>query len=486
MAATRIRGWLEEPLYQTTYLGRSYGLASLTGNVPKEWPVVACWKRTEGRAEKLDDLGIVFPWGYLNDRPSSWIGQHKPAGKPANPLLGVLQHENKMIYVMQPRERKFIEEVAEKEGISSICSRFSVYTYGDEHHPEVWINQNRAEKFPVTARAGDVIALRDGVSYMGLVPLPTTDLGRKQQVVIRREGPRLTISSYIMDRQEPLHPDEESWKQLADATTGWVVEMGEESEYGSFDEFRSHLKKGRLKTRWDEADRTLHVGWTSSGDTMHLSHFTGHVRESHMEYVVPSVTGDGMVNTRWPWLKKGIDLDCPQGQLGTAERLQKAGAVLETVEGQPALLRVEPISGRYEAVNPYIDPTPLTFRLPGGMIIRSEGPIGLCRITARPEANTVSVDYHLPPPEGDLGVELLKHNSEEGEHAGVYSVEPLVKKFFREGVDIEGARGDSARTLLIASPQGAPAVTLNGKLVDGPFHRIEADGRVWCRVRVAP
>jgi hypothetical protein len=204
-----------------------------------------------------------------------------------------------------------------------------------------------------------------------------------------------------------------------------------------------------------------------------------------MEYVVPSVTGLGMVNTRWPWLEKGIDLDCPQGQLGTAERLEKAGAVLETVQGQPALLRVEPISGRYEAVNPFIDPTPLTFRLPGGMTVRSEGPIGLCRITARPEKNQITVDYHLPPPEGDLGVELLKRDAEAGQHAGVYEVEPFIRRFFRKGVDIEGARAASARTLLVSSETGPPTVTLNGKKLSGSFQRTDVDGQTWYRVPVA-
>lgn len=486
VAATRIRGWLEEPLYHTTYLGRSYGLASLTGNVPKEWPVVACWKRTAGRAQTLDDLGIVFPWGYLNDRPSSWIGQHKPAGRPANPLLGVLQHENTMIYVMQPRERTFLEELAELEGIRSICSRFSIYTYGEGHAPKVWINGARATEFPLTAGAGDVIALRDGVSYMALVPLPTTDLGRKEQVVIRREHPRMTISSYIMDREEPLHPDEAMWNKLADATTGWIVEMGDEAEYGSFEKFRRHVGAGQLKTRWDAAERNLHVSWTGGEDTLELGHHTGHVRDHVQNYVVPSATlRYQRVNGRWPWPAKGIDLDCPQGQLGTAERLEKGGAVLETVEGQPALLRVEPTSGRYEAVNPFIDPTPLRFRLPGGMTIRSEGPIGLCRINARPEQNHLTVDYHLPPPAGDTGVELLKADAEAGQHAGVYEVEPLTRKFFRPGMDIEGARGNSARTLLIRSEQGPPTVTLNGDPLGGPFQEIQTHGRTWYRVPVA-
>ena len=42
--------------------------------------------------------------------------------------------------------------------------------------------------FPVSLKAGQVITIKDGVSYIGIIPLPATDLGRTDEVVIGSGG----------------------------------------------------------------------------------------------------------------------------------------------------------------------------------------------------------------------------------------------------------------------------------------------------------
>jgi len=117
--------------------------------------------------------------------------------------------------------------------------------------------------------------------------------------------------------------------------------------------------------------------------------------------------------------------------LGKAARLEKGGALLETVEGQMALLKVEPISKTYEAINPFIDPTPFRLGTPEGVIVKAERSIGCARITVQPTVNTLEVDYYLPPPEGDLGVERLQADAKKGLHGGPAEWESPLTLYFR-------------------------------------------------------
>jgi len=166
--------------------------------------------------------------------------------------------------------------------------------------------------------------------------------------------------------------------------------------------------------------------------------------------------------------------------------LTKGGAVLRTVAGQPAMLRIEPISGTYEGVNPFIDPTPFELSTPEGVVIRSDGPLGCGRITVRPNANTLWVDYHLPPAEGDLGVELLQADAKKGLHGGHPDYEAPLSRFFRPGVDVRLAREQSARALLVTGLRKSPTVYLNGQPSNGPLATFSAGDQTWYRIQIAP
>ncbi|MFP4028179.1 MAG: hypothetical protein ACLFWL_10340 [Candidatus Brocadiia bacterium] len=486
IATSLVRGWLKEPIYHVTHLGPSYGLSSMTGNKPVEWPVVAAWSRNEGRAEKFDNLSVMFPWAHMNDLPICWIGQHKQAGKPVNPLLSVLQSGRRMIYVMRPPERLFLEPTVRSKKVRSLSSRWRIYAYGDTADREIYAGGRAVTEFPAAASAGGPIALRDGVTYLGFIPLPATDLGRKREIYLTFDRAVLSIRSYLLDADEPLQNDEETWQRLANATAGWYVEFGCEEEDGSFEKFRRRLREVQIATRWDEKSRTLHVSAKGEEVAMEMGCRTDVEREKKMQYLSPSATASYMrVNGESPWPAAGIDLDCPLAQMGKATRLEKGGAVLETAEGQPALLRVEPVSGIYEAVNPLVDPTPFRLTVPGGIEILSEGSLGCGRITVQPSENTLWIDYRLPPPGGDAGAELLQVGARAGEHAGVYKVEPYLKKFFREGIEVTHARETSARHLLVQTEGERPRVFVNGRQLEGVLARIEVDGEFWYRVPIA-
>ncbi len=480
------RALIDEPLYATTYLGKHYGLGSMNADNGGEQMAVATWKRPAARAESLDDLVIGFIWGNINGKPLLRLDSQGPFGKPTNPLIGVLQRNNKFIYVMKPPHRLFLEEAAQQEGFSEISSRVHVYCYGPDTEREIRINNTPVTQFPATAQAGDVIAIHDGVSYASFRALPATDLGRTAQVVLRYEYPLLTLDNYLLKADQPVAPTEALWENLREATTGWVVEMGDVEEHGSFDNFCAHLEQTQLQSRWEPDNHTLHVSYASGGDTMEMGFLTNAERspETWRSLTPSQVMAYQRVNGGWPYPDRGVDLDCPLAQMGKGPRLEKGGATLDKPVRQMALLRIEPISGTYEALNPFPEPQPLTLTTPEGVTVRSEGPLSCGRITVRPRENMVWVDYYLPPADGDRALELMQEDARAGKIAGYYPVEQKLSYYFRPDYDVRNIRRDAARALLVSGLEGEPRVLLNDRPLAGPFPRVTHEGKAWYRIPI--
>ena len=476
VATDHVRHRMQPPVHNMTYLGTHYGLSCMDCDIGCEWPVLAVWKRTEADVTRLEDLGILFPWPYLNGRPVNGYNQQEPPIVKWNCPQASLQHHNRMIHVARPVERVFAAE-AVNDGIASFSSRLIAYMYARDW--ELWVNGSPITSFPATARHGDVITLGDGVSYVGLVPLPATDLGRDTEVELRHEFPRLELDSYALRTERPLPCDGTTWAKLHEATAGWVIELGDKTEHGSFEQFRAHMGNARVGHRWDAEMKVLHVGYASGPDKLDLGVSCKYVRTKKRErYIKPrDLLAYVRVNGKDPRPPIEIDLDSPIGQMGTAARLEKGGAVLESAEGQMALLKVEPITGTYEAINPFIDPTPFRLTTPEGAVVRAEGPIGCVRVTVRPRENRLWIDYHVPGPEGAPGVEKLQEESR--------TTAPWLKRFFREGVEVRHAREQSARHLLVAGLPDELVVQLNGNVLIGPFPATTRDGRRWLRIPVA-
>jgi len=483
------RHLMKDPAYNVTYLGKSYGLSSQNCEVIREYPVVAVWRRPDRTVEKLEDLGILFAQGSLNGGAMSlYLHDTDPraaikdkATLKLNAPMAALQHKNKMIYCMKPPSGEFAVKLC-TGGIRSLGSRLSIFAYGPDAERKLWIDGKLVTTYPAMARQGQVITIQEGSSYVGLIPLPTPGEGRLAEVVINHKHPRLDLDSFIVNTDKELANTPETWEKLADRVAGWIVELGDQAEHGSFEAFQQHMRQATLKTRWEADKRILHVAYSSGDDTLEMGFKTQYRRDKLHVHVPPrQIMAYQRVNGEWPWPDRGIDMDSPLGQMGTTPRLAKAGAVLETIKGQMALLRVEPISGTYEAINPFIDPTPLTLTVPGGVVVRAEGQLGCGRITVQPKQNRLWVDYYLPPPGGDKGVELLQYGKDE---SGSEAHEAPRSGFFRKGYDSRKARSQSARALLVSGME-APTVILNDKPLPGPFKSVQADGKTWLRIPIA-
>jgi len=292
--------------------------------------------------------------------------------------------------------------------------------------------------------------------------------------------------AFALEVDEPLPNADETWRALMDATCGWLVEVADASDYASFAEFRAHLAQMPVATEWSAEERTLSIDWTSGEDAMALNFCTALQRErDNRPWPWSQVITRASVNGESPWPADGILFDSPLGQLVTTGHAEKAGATLDTMPGQSAMLKVEPISGNFIAINPFVDPVPLELSVPGGVTVRSEGDFGCGRIRVCPAENALWVSYHLPPSGGGLGLEKLQDDAEAGQHAGPAEWEEPIARFMRPGFDVRQARDMSAKSLLVAGMRTPLRLEVNGERVTAVLETVQADGRQWLRVPIA-
>ena len=317
------------------------------------------------------------------------------------------------------------------------------------------------------------------------MPIGASELPVKTQVRISYEHPRLDLDAFALEVDEPMPNADETWRALMDVTCGWLVEVADASDYGSFAEFRAHLAEMPVETAWSAEERTLSIDWTSGDDVLALDFCTALERErDNRPWPWSQVITRASVNGESPWPADGILFDSPLGQLVTTGHAEKAGATLDTIPGQSAMLKVEPISGTFIAMNPLVDPVPLELSVPGGVTVRSEGDFGCGRIRICPAENAMWVSYHLPPSGGGLGLEKLQDDAQAGQHAGPAEWEEPIARFMRPGFDVRHAREMSAKSLLVAGMQAPLRLEVNGERVTAVLETVEADGREWLRVPI--
>ena len=380
-------GHAAHPLWRRTYLGRHYGLAS-TDLYPCCIPILGHWRRKPAQVRNVQELGTMLVRYGMNDTAfvnagSGWLF---PYG-----VESALHHTNTMIVVTKPNDLS-----GRKEPIRSLQASIALYNY--EQPAPTWrviVGGRRVVTLPVTAKAGEWIAIHDGVSYLGILPLPAMDLGRDAEVRLEpgveqttydksKSLPALVIHNFNYRSTTPLAAD---WKKITRAYGGFVIEFGDVTEHGSFDAFRRHLSRGRLRTRWDEKSSTYHVRWENKGNTLEVG-----CKTTYRGGATPQFFAYRRVNGKWPYLADGLDRDTTLTQQGRTGRLEKNGAVLTCEKGRMAYLQTEPVTGTYVGWNPLPDPTFWSLAVPGGIRVQADGKLSIARIALRPKENRLWVD----------------------------------------------------------------------------------------------
>ena len=394
------------PIMRRSYLGKHYGLysADVSSGVI---PILGQWRRTDRLVERMQEVGtMLMRYGLnttrlVNDAPG-WIATYGQQS--------TLQHHGKMIVVTSPNQWFDVQR-----DIKSLQSTIALYNY-ETPQPSwrVFVDGQPIRGLPLSVKASQRITIKDGVSYLGVIPLPGTDLGRSEEVRLSAGDAQefenktyqaaLVIDNYNLKQEARLGADTDFGK-LDRAWGGFVVEMADATEYPSFEAFQQHIASARLETRYEPEQALAHVKYVSGKDALELGVYTTYQEGQTLD----KCFAYRRVNGAWPYLPPGVERETPVALQATTGWLEKNGARLVCEKGTMAYLQAYPAADAYAGYNPLPDPTYWQFSLPGGRSVRADGKLGLIHLVVRPRENEVRVSYATRPGSDspDLATALL-------------------------------------------------------------------------------
>ena len=386
------------PLWRRTYLGHHYGLASTDVHIGSVH-AMAQWRRAPRKVDRIQEIGTMFIRYGANDTNFVQTGGGQV---PHYAVPAALHHENKMIVVLSPHKNPL--GLSSRKDVTSLQSTVGIYNYEDPPTWKIYVDGKRVTKLPATARHGSRITIHDGVTYIGVIPLPAPDLGRDEEVVLSVGGQQsykktrfrtaLNINSYNVKRDAPVKKIDAG--ALDRAYGVFVIEFGDAEEYESYEAFRTHIAGAVVKSGFDAAKNTVNVVYRSGNDVLELG-----CRTDYSGGTTNKLFTTRTVNGAWPYLEKGFDRDTTLSQQGTTGRLQKNGAAITCEPGTMAYLQTEPVTGTYAGFKPFSKPASFAMTAPGGARAGADGKLGTVRIILRPGENKAWVDHAFRPADRD-------------------------------------------------------------------------------------
>jgi hypothetical protein len=405
------RGAFKPPLWRRSWLGRWHGLASTDirgGTVD----VMAQWVRAPAKSTTMEDLGTLTV-RYLANKPDLVTTVDGIAIQAGLPLT--FQSRNRAIVFTKPHgNRDRLLAAFGDKGVSQLATVIGLWNFADKKDWEIYADGKKIDAFPVRLTARQRILIKDGVTYLAILALPTADLGRDAEIEIGPGGggkadptnneiaPALLISMYNLKRDAPLPIGGLDLGAIANKTYGgFVLEMGDAEQHGSFDAFAKHIAASELTATWHDDTRRMEVAYRSGNDLLEAAFGTDFeqptehyvINPGHQEKAIPY----RRLNGQWPYLTAGLERDTSWAQQGTVGRLEKNGAVLITEAGRKSYLLADPLSGAVVGYNPLPDPQPFALSTRDGMTLKADGKVGLLRAEYRPATHEFEISHALKP-----------------------------------------------------------------------------------------
>ncbi len=383
----------------TTWFGDHYGLASIRRK-PQRIHALGHWRRKAELPSSMRDIGTLelrlgFNQTQIANDGDGVISQQG--------LYRTYQHRHTLILLARPQPAVIARQAAEHSfgqrkvparEILSVQGTAALFNFESPRPSwEIFVDDRKVDALPASAKFGQTVYVRDGVSYLAIRPLPTDDLGRDVEIGLEAGRPQaqpyhenviiqpaLLVNAYFYRRNAPIGGD--AMKRLETARTGFVVEMGDASEYGSFKDFRSRIRGTKLdgdgdRVTYRSGEDTLSAGWDA---------FTVNGQDPYARMLCGERTAKG---------DRSLWQDTPLSQMGKA-RLEKNGAVVERGARhpeRPMFLHAFPARKLYAATNPtpcYLD---FGFREPGGVRILADGACSMGR-WAVTDSRDIDLAYH--------------------------------------------------------------------------------------------
>jgi len=440
--------FLTEPRWKKSYLGAHYGLTSYDFMTSPTLNLQGLWSRAPGKLATADDLGqllIRFGYNRTNFIDTMLGGTLGSMGG----TLAVLQHHGKMLLASSPNLGLRSEHFnPAQENIRSVQTSICLFTLQDKATWKIFVDGKEVTALPFVCKASARITIQDGLSFLGVIPLATSDLGRDAEVMLKEGGEpvrgqsgeymreSLLIESYFYRGANKLDLTANASK-LDEAYGGFMVELSDNAEYQDFAAFQRHIHALKLTQRFDAKDGVLHLACQSGKDLLEMG-FIPKGAESDDHQPASRYIPYRRVNGKWPYLPEGIERETPLSILGRKGVLEKNDARLTLEPNQMGYLVTEPRTGTYLAANPLPDASWFRFEIKNGATMEADGRIGLGLFTLRPKDALLDIDYAIAP-----------------------------------GSDMT----DLAHCLLLSGLAKKPVVTLNGAPLRHPLGNLQLDGK---------
>ena len=421
-----------------TYFGENYGLSCIRQK-PQRLHMLGHWRRKPALPTSMRDIGTLeirigfnqTTIGCDGEGVISQQGIYKCYAS-ANKLV-VLARPKPEVIAQQAGEHAFGQKKLPAQPITSVQCSAALFNF-ELPAPtwQIFVDDRKIDGLPATAKFGQIVTIRDGVSYLALRPLPTNDLGRDAEITLEAGQPQTQAYHEDSNIQPALFVHANFYRRdaglakadlekLKGASSGFVVEMSDEREDGSFEQFRKRVLASTLSGEKGA------VTYVSGKDTLAAS------------WEAFAVNGtDPCAYAR----EKRLWQDTTLTQMGRA-RLEKNGAVIERGQRHPELnlfLQTFPKQKRYVAMNLLPNHIDYRFSEPGGVKIVADGACSMGRWSVM-DSNRIDILYHA------FGA-------------------PYAPK----------DRSESATVLFVSGVRERPQVTLNGKDVSGALKAWQQNG----------
>ena len=290
------------------------------------------WVRRPLASAGLEDLGTLTA-RYVANGPD--LATTRGGVTPQAGLLLTYQSRNRAIVFAKPhsnRER-FLAALG-KEDVSRLATVIGLWNFDEPRHWEIFAGATKVDSFPHRAAAGERILIRDGVSYLAILPLPASDLGRDAEIEIApgiagkveptgaAVAPALTISLFNLRRDAPIAVRDLDLAAINTRTYGgFVLEMGDIQQHGSFEGFVRHIGEAELKAEWNDEKRQLDVAYRSGGDLMEAG-FTSDFSQPPEDYFP---VRPGAQERAIPYRRLNGAVALPAGRAGARHHLGATG-----------------------------------------------------------------------------------------------------------------------------------------------------------------
>ena len=362
-SAETTRGNFKPPLWRRSYLGRWHGLASadITRRHGRRHGAMGA-RAAEGDAHGGSrHAHRALRRQQARSRQTDEGVTSTQAGLPLT-----FQSRNRAIVFAKPhgnRER-FLRAFDKGERlVSQLATVIGLWNFAEKQDWEIFVDGQKVTSFPHRSTANQRILIRDGVTYLAILPMPPTDLGRDAEIEIGPGGggkatarnaeiaPALTISMFNMKRAAPVPLGSLDLEGASTERTygGFVLEMGDAEQHGSFEAFAAHIDGEHAHGDLAGATGTLLEVAYRSGERPDGGGASAPTSASRRRRISRSIPASRRrpsrcrrLNGQWPYLPPGLERDTTWAQQGTTGRLEKNGAVLDD-RGRPQGLPAWPI-----------------------------------------------------------------------------------------------------------------------------------------------